>query len=177
MGTHKKLWMGSAGPLVSVATMGSIGLKCLWNCSWEFVDSVQPHSPFIFNTSPPILVSGSVILFLVLSSVGLMLASGFQSGIRACFLLASDLCDIAPARCVFFLSWILSCMESPTSWSFDYSVVSPHVLDHVQANSSSSWSLCSCLPSSASAFSDFSNSGLQCLFTCYQTPGWVGLTH
>lgn len=101
----------------SVATMGSIGLKCLWNCSWEFVDSAQPHSPFIFNTSPPILVSGSVILLLVLSSVGLMLVSGFQSGIQACFLLAGDLCDIAPARCVFFLSWILSCMESPTSWS------------------------------------------------------------
>lgn len=58
---HKKLWMESAGPLVSVAMMGYIALKCLWKYSWDFVDSAQPYSLFIFNTRPLILLSGSII--------------------------------------------------------------------------------------------------------------------
>lgn len=118
-------------------------------------------SPAIFLSRCAVLVAGSVFCWF-------NVFSNFQSGVWSYWLFASDLCEIAPARCMSF-----SCHGSCLTWNFwlpdlDYGVVSH----------SMSWTTCSQTPSfpevltvllSASlicSFSDFSSSGLG---ICYQT--------
>lgn len=130
-----------AGPLVSVAMMGYISLRCLWNYSWEFVNSAQPYSPFVVNTSPHILVSGPVIG--VPSPVSHWFNSSSWFSARCSILLSlckQSVWHCSSQMCLFVVLDPVMCRVSDFL-IFDCSVVSPHVSDRVHTNSSSSWNL------------------------------------